>query len=182
MTPDLHLVDQLGPGLLRSLAGVEVEDWTTLAPGETRTAAFEDGSTVAMYTFVERLRLRGAKALATWTGNDTLLGDACAIAIKQTGRGRVMYVGGFLPADGVGDLVARLLKQVGIRPLIRASERVEVVERRARGKRFLALLNYGRSPETVTGLPGGKDLLTGAKVNDGQLILPPLGVAVVETR
>jgi len=182
MTTDLHLIDTPMPAILRTLAGVEVLDWTTLPPGEPRIATFTDGSTIALNTFVERLKLRGAKPLATWGGDDTLLESDPALTIRKVGKGQVIYVGGYVLDPNVISLAERWIELAGVKPVAQASDEVEIVERRNGKKRFIAMLNYGKSAQTITGLPAGKELISSKSVSDGQLLLEPTGVAIVAAK
>lgn len=181
MTTDLHLIDQPAPGILRPLAGVEVEDWTVLPNGQTRSATFADGEAIALSTFVERLRVRGATPIATWTGDDTLLDTAPAITVRKIGKGRVYYIGGYLLDPAIPALIQRLLKAVRLKPVVQASSAIETVERRLGKKRFIAMLNYnGKGKEAVTALPEGKDWISGKPVKNGSFTLDPFGVAIIE--
>ena len=181
MTEDLHLIEDDAPAILKSLAGVEVEDWTTLPPGNARNAIFADGTSVPLNTVVERLRLRGATALATWSGGDTLLDQAPAITQRKVGRGQVNYIGGYILDGAINTIAASLLAMTKIAPIAVASEKVELIERKAGIKRFISVLNFGQADETITKLPKGKDLLSG-QAGTGQLTLPALGVALIEVK
>ncbi len=181
MTQDLHLIETAAPAILKSLAGVEVEDWTTLPAGESRTALIADGTAIPLKTVVERLRLRGAKVLASWSGDDTLLDRSPAITLRKVGKGQVLYIGGYALNDAVAILASRLLSMTQIAPIAGASDKVELLERRAGKKRFITAMNFGRDEETITELPKGMELLTGQLIA-GELILPALGVAVIEVK
>lgn len=180
MTTDLHLLNQPGPGPLRSLAGVEVEDWTTLPEGEGCTAVFGDGGSVTLNTFVERLTLKGAKPLATWDGSDPLLDSTPAITLRKVGKGQVIYIAGYALYDGVIALLPRLMKLARIKPIAHATDKVEILDRRAGKTRYIILINYADTAELVTGLPKGKDLLTGKPIKDGSVTLKKLDVVVLE--
>jgi beta-galactosidase len=178
MDENLHTVPHPAPGMLRSLAGVEVADWTTVPEGESFTATLDDGAAVAMDTFVERLQLKGAKALAHWSGDDTLLAQSPAITQRKVDRGQVFYVGGYLREAAIRTL-ASLLK---VKPIAQASESVEIIERRAGKRRYIALLNYGKDADVVTDLPAGTEMLTGKPIKDGMIALKQYGVALINTR
>ncbi len=180
MTIDLHLIDQPAPGVMRTLAGIEVDEWTTLPLGEPRHVNFADGSTVALNTFVERLRLTTAKPLATWAGTDPLLANSPAVTIRKSGKGQTIYFAGYALDPSLPALTAKWLELAGIKPIADVPPEVEILDRRAGNRRFIAILNYAKTEKTVTALPTGKDLLTGQKV-DGNFTLPPFGVAIVET-
>jgi beta-galactosidase len=173
MDIDCHIVERTPPGLLAELAGVEIEDWTTLPAGAVRTAKFADGAEMTMCAFVERLRLRGAVDLAHWNGPDTLLGNAPAIGWNRLGKGNVFYIGGYCSEESIARFLERLAH-----PPIDASDQIESIFRIGKLRTYLVLLNHSAAEQLVRGLPAGRELLRGARVRD-QLSIPGLGVAVV---
>lgn len=166
-----HTIELPLPGLLADLAGVEVEDWTTLTAGETRTARLGSGAQLPLDTFVERLRLTAAQPVALWETDDTLLAGGVAIAVNHRGAGTVYTVGGYCPAPAVAALADWLLARHEIAPPVQAPPAVEVVSRGP----FLVLLNHSPQSQQVTGLAPATDLLGGAAVQ-GDLSLAPFGV------
>jgi beta-galactosidase len=170
-----HVVEATPPGLLRTLAGIEVEDFTSLPNGEGRTATWEDGTSVELNAFVERLRLSTARTMSTWSaGEDALLAGAPAVTLNAVGRGEVWYVGGYAPNEALGTIAGRVLKGAGIEGVVDAAPDVETVSR----GRYLCLLNHSASPQSVKNAGPGRELIEGAQA-DGELELPPYGVAVV---
>ena len=178
MTTDLHLVQDDVPAILNALAGLEVDDWTTLPAGEPRTAIWEDGRELALSTVVERLHLHGAKPLAVWDGSDPLLERTPAVTLNKVGNGQVIYVGGYALESAVTMLAASLVKLTGITPIAEASDRVELIDRRSGKQRFIVALNFGKADEPVTSLPAGKDIFTDQAIEGGEFTLPPLSVAI----
>ena len=170
---NLHIVQRTPPGILSKLAGVEVEDWTTLAPKESRTARLESGQDLVLNTFVERLRPTTARPVARWLPGDALLSDAPAITVNPVGKGRVIYIGGFSPVATVETLVAQYMN-----PVASASADVEIIIRQARGKAYAIALNHSQAPQRVLIPHGNRDLLSGTSIR-GEIVLPPFGVAVV---
>lgn len=177
-----HVVRTPLPGLLRPLAGVEIEDWTTLPPDQTREATLADGLAIHLSTFVERLRLRGASELARWWGDDPLLGQSPAIAERRVSRGRVVYIGGYLGQESVRVLAGRLCEVLRFRPVVEASADVEALERRSKSARYLCLLNHSASPQEVRiDGRGGKPLIGDAKpaAEQGAWTLAAHGIEVL---
>jgi len=175
-----HIVEMPLPGLFRKLAGVEVADWSMLTEKDTREARLENGEVVKAFTFVERLKPLGAEVIANWISGDSLLAGGPAITRKQVGKGWVYYIGAYLPDAGVATLVSYLAAEHGLEPVIRASADVEVIVRAAGKRKFYALLNHGAGGQPVSGLPEGKELLTGKAVKGGEYQLSGFGVAVIE--
>lgn len=174
---NLHMVQQTAPGLLRKLAGIEVSDWSNLKPDETRQAMMDD-QPVPLGGFVERLRLRGAEAIATWDDADDLLAGAPAITVNTVGKGRVVYVGAYLTHDSARILSKRLLADAGIVPAIQAHEDVELIVRVGKKSKYLWILNHSTDAQFIDELPAGRELLTGREV-EGKLKLKPRDVAII---
>jgi beta-galactosidase len=169
-----HLVERTPPGLLAELAGIEIEDWTTLPPGQVQTATLADGGELTLSTFVECLRLRGATALAHWNGRDALLGDAPAISTNRLGKGRVFYIGGYCGEESIGKFLERLTS-----PLVGASDQIEAVFRAGKTKSFIILLNHSAAAQLIRDLPRGRELLGGTHVA-GELSIEGHGVRVIQ--
>ncbi len=177
-----HLAELTPPGLLRELAGVEVEDWTTLAAGETRLAhdAGPAKRCVELSTFVERLRcLKGTEVLATWAGDDSLLGEAPAITRRAVGAGAVWYVGGYCPAPAVESILEILAVELELSPITGTGAQIELISRGQGRRRWIGALNHSGVPQPLSELPEARDLFSGATVA-GSAVLPPWGVAIYE--
>jgi len=187
------------PGLLASLAGVEIEDWTTLPDDQTRAAKWigasggsggaggagaSGGDSILFDTFVERIKTRGAQICAAWDTEDTLLhndaGGAPAVTVRKVGKGWVYYLGGYCPRATVARLIAECNRVTGLRPVVEAPGDVEAIVRRAGPRRWTFLLNHADTERQVEGV-WGMELLTGAPV-DRTLTLPAYGVAVIACR
>jgi beta-galactosidase len=175
----LHLVKSVQPGLLRKLAGVEVDDWSQLVEKDERICTL-DGAAVPMIGFVERLKCKQAEPIAHWQGDDPLLADAPAITVNEVDRGRVIYIGGYLDERGVAAIVKHLLADRKITAIVDAPAEVEVIARRSARWRYLWLLNHSAEPQFVERVTG-RELLTDSSI-DGSLKLKPHGVAIVQVR
>ena len=171
-----HLLERPAPGLLRELAGVEVEDFTTVPAKDTFEARFiNDGESILMGTYVERLNSLDCEVLATWNTADPLLAGAPAVTRRQWAGGRVYYVGGYLPAAAVEVFAGRVVRKLELRPVVEAPSEIEAI---ARGP-FLALLNHSAGEQTVSSVTGTNVLAEGPQVSAGQLKLPPHGIALL---
>jgi beta-galactosidase len=172
------------PGLLRGLAGVEVEDWSTLKDGEEREALWEGGSgaSFALSTFVERLKPQGAEVLARWDTPDSLLAGAPALTRRKLKQGSVWYLGGYAQDAALDFLVERLSHELGLAPPAQAGEDVEMILRKAGKKSWLVLMNHAAEARTVEGLPEARLLVGPGALKAGALELPPFGVAILESQ
>lgn len=167
-----HMVEQPLPGLLSKLAGTEIEDWTTLSDKESRQVRLGNGRSMALDTFVERLKPIKAETIARWMTDDPLLADSPAIVRNRVGKGTVYYIGGYLPTDAVNVFLGTLK----LKPTVHAGPDVEAIPRGP----FVALINHATSAQRVSGL-NGRDVLGNQPIVGGSLLLPPNGVAIVET-
>ena len=89
------------------------------------------------------------------------------------GQGRVIYLGTRLDHADMRELISPLLGEPRAVPA-----GVERVVRTAGPVSYEFLLNHTNTPVSVQRAPGGTDLLTGTSL-DGQLDLPPAGVAII---
>jgi beta-galactosidase len=174
---DDHIVERTPPGLLVKLAGVEVEDWTTLGKTEGRGVRMNDGGQIVMNTFVERLRPTTAEAIGRWIAGDSLLGDAPAVTVNNFDKGKVYYLGGYCPAQTVDSIIEYLTASGELSVPLAAPSEVEIVHRSAGKTRYVVALNHGPGAQRVSGVIG-KELLSGRRVS-GDLVLAGFDVAVV---
>ncbi len=96
------------------------------------------------------------------------------------GKGKAWYVGTVVKETAFYDnLVAQLLKDAVIDPLVTPPPGVEVSLRQGSNRRLLFLLNHTDEPKTVKVPKDKTELLTGQKTGDS-LNLDRFGVAVIE--
>ncbi|MDB5327098.1 MAG: beta-galactosidase [Phycisphaerales bacterium] len=177
---NLHMVKATAPGVLRKLAGIEVEDWSNEANGQSFTAQTANGP-IVLNGFVERLKLRGAESIAHWDRTDPLLADAPAITLHEVGKGRVIYVGGYANEAAVTKILDLVRQYVDLPTLASASAEVEVLRRGSGRFVYTWLLNHSGEWQYIEGLPNGRELID-EKVIDGKIKLKPYGVAIVQSR
>ena len=121
--------------------------------------------------YMEELRLKGAKALAHYA--DNLYSGHAAVTCNRFGKGRAYYLAAFLDQILTGYVLEQAMQSAGV-PVGPATDKwVEVVRR---GDVTFAI-NHSRQP-TQAPVPKGKVIL--GEVKDGQAILPPYGVCVVQ--
>jgi beta-galactosidase len=177
--PNCHLVEETAPGLFRDLAGVEIEEFTTLSKGESRDAVLPDSSqTISFNTVVERLRPTTAQTLATWQTEDPLLSAAPAITRNAVGQGAAYYFAGYSLAPAIQTLTTWLLPQLNLHSLIQAPPEIELLSKGP----YLCLLNHSPQPQSITNIARSGSLLDDRLVESGQLTLPPHGVAILQRR
>lgn len=168
------------PGLLRTLTGTDIREFTFTSPAEEPVQADFDGRRMEMPVFNDVLiPLEGTKVLAAYV-NSYYAGGA-AMTEYYTGKGMTIHLGGTFSVE----IVKKLFEYTGIREpfrdVIEAPETVEIVMRKKDEKRYLFVLNY--QPETVAYRLRAEAVLmyTGEKVT-GKCSLPAYGTAVYEIK
>jgi beta-galactosidase len=168
-----HIVEQPAPGLLRTLAGVEVEEWSTLGEHQSRRASLASGVALELTTFIERLRPIRASVVAEWSDTDPLFNRGAAITVNRVGKGSVYYIGGHCPSG----TVASLLGVLKLRSAVEASPDVEIIIRNGKSGRYTICLNHSGAQQRIRGA-AGRDLLRRRSVDEGWM-LEPYGVAII---
>jgi beta-galactosidase len=170
------------PGPLRDLLGVEVDEWWPLADGETRTISLGDNregdaDRHATRVWGEWLEVAdGTEVVGRYIDSD--LAGRAAITRREHGAGAAWYLGAGLDEQGMRAVLARVFAAAGVPAASTPRTASEVVTRTDGVTDFTFVLNHGREPLTVDGIPRGIDLLTGADVGGG-VTLGAFGVAVV---
>ena len=174
------VVDQVLPGLLREVCGVEVEEYDSLAEDMFNPLKFDlpelsvkpasaifampDAQTQAnARTWCEVLEPAGATAAAHYT-QEYYAGRA-AVTINKYGKGKAIYVG-CLGDESVPEALADwLLNLAGLKPALKVPEGVEVCERWQDKRRLLFVLNHQGEEKEITLPAGYTNLLTGQALN-----------------
>jgi beta-galactosidase len=162
---------------------VEVEEYDSLPPGETRKLRFlhrQLRATSGPYPacWCDVLRLRGAEALAVY--EDGHYRGSPAITVNRRGKGRVVYLGVASDRSLYSRLCRWLCSEAGIRPTLEAPPGVEATERRAGDSRLLFLLNHSDQPRTIRlGRRHYIDVIDGSSPVPRRLLMHPRGVRVL---
>lgn len=175
---NLHILLQTPPGPLAELAGIEVEDWTTLDKGQTRSMSFVNGTNAQAISFVETLRMKDAGIIARWSAEGFLNGKAAASS-RRVGRGRVIYLGAYLDSSGTDAVVDSMIADETISSSIDAPAEVECVVRRSEQSTFYCILNHSATTAQVSRLPTGVQTLVGPSCQQGMLRLGSFEVAIL---
>jgi beta-galactosidase len=186
---DVAVPEQEPPAWMQDWLGVRVEAYDVQEieryhtrpndpPGRIRLKDLSLGRGVAQaHTWYDLLSLKaGTRALAVYdTG---FYKGTPAIAERQAGRGRVIYVGCGTEARVVNALVARACRLGGVKPLARVPEGVEIRERTVHRGVLRFLLNFTTSKKRASVGSGFTDAITGRKVGPS-VVLPAYGVLVL---
>ncbi|ULR55675.1 beta-galactosidase [Streptomyces deccanensis] len=162
------------PGAFREVLGVYGDELFPLLPGRSVGLAGQvpQGATADLWT--ERLRLTGAKAVATY--GDGPLAGVPAITRNSYGSGTAWYLATHPDPTTLAAVLERVCQDAGVGPEREVPAGVEVVRRRGTDADYLFLIDHaGRGAEVPA---DGVELLTGKPVN-GSVTVPEGGVAVV---
>jgi beta-galactosidase len=171
------IFNQPAPGPLREMAGVNVDDYTTLeAP---LSLAGIKGVNEAV-TWADEIELAGADPVAKFTSG--WLKGKPAITVHEVGKGKVVYVGVLLRGESLDAFTHWLADLAGIEPVlrdlpqgVRAYERQG--ERDGQPYRLVFLCNFSGKEQSISLGSAWEDLLEGKEVS--RINLPEAGVAVL---
>jgi beta-galactosidase len=171
------IFDQPAPGPLREIAGVEIDDYTTLETSVTLQAA-ADGPVGATCgdTWADEIILTTAHAVSTYQSG--WMAGLPAITVNTIGKGKVVYVGTLLRGESLEAFIAWLARFAGITPNLRTPAGVRAYERQSASQRMIFVLNFGEDRQSISLDGTWHEILSGKDVR--QLHLPPAGVAIIQ--
>ena len=154
------------PGPLRELAGVWVEEIDALAPEQTNTITFTDGTRMTCNLLCDLMHLEGAQMLASYDEN--FYAGMPAITKNQYGKGFTYYIGTNMDQEGIDKVLKMATHQADIHPVVDEPTALEVVCRKTADSTHYYIFNFKETdiviPEQFVGYT---DLLTGKKVESG---------------
>ncbi len=152
-------------GFLEDFAGIYTEMQIPFA-NDVIKAKWKDGEELSIEKTFDAYSLKGAESLADYT--ESWPKGFCAIAEKKVGKGKVIVVGTVI---GEKDL----RKLVPIKPILNATDNVELIDR----GELLIVIELENKQGSVSLDGKYKDLLTGDIFN-GETIIEPFSVKVLE--
>ena len=154
------------PGPLRELAGVWVEEIDALAPEQTNTITFTDGTRMTCNLLCDLMHLEGAQLLASY--DESFYAGMPAITKNTFGKGCTYYIGTNMGQEGIDKVLKMATQQAGVHPVVKEPTALEVVCRKTANSTHYYIFNF---KETEIVIPeqfvGYTDLLTGKKVESG---------------
>ena len=154
------------PGPLRELAGIWVEEIDALAPEQTNTITFTDGTRMTCNLLCDLMHLEGAQLLASYDEN--FYAGMPAITKNTFGKGCTYYIGTNMGQEGIDKVLKMATQQAGVHPVVKEPTALEVVCRKTANSTHYYIFNF---KETEIVIPdqfvGYTDLLTGKKVESG---------------
>ena len=169
-------VMQPQPGLLRTLTGTDVTEFTFASPAEEAPYALWDGERIDTPVFLDILNPGEDTKVLARHGTSYFMGEA-ALTEHAFGAGRVLHWGAAFSVAAVRRLLAYLGAAEPFREVIDAPETVELVLREKDSRQYLFVLNY-KPQEAVIRLHKPVESLLHSGIRAGEIILPPYGVEV----
>jgi beta-galactosidase len=178
--------DRTLPGLLSPALGIEIDEYESLALGITdkdettysiRTEP-ELGDTYTALHYADWIKPLTAKSKARYSAPH--LKDFAAVTRNEFGQGIGWYVGTIASDDAFYDkLMAALLKDAKVRPIVNPPAGVEIAVRAAKNRGLLILINH-TDKDVIIPVPEDRlERLTKERTSE-TLTLQPFGVAVVQ--
>lgn len=174
------------PGLLSPALGIEIEEYESLRQGiqdkdEVTYKIRGEGELSGEYTanrYADWITPTTATPIARY--ERTQLAAYAAATRNGFEKGVGWYVGTIVDDPTFYDkLIARLLADAKIKPIVEPPPGVEVSIRRGEDRAFLFVINHTEQPVVVKAPRRRKELLSGSETGES-LTLDPFGVAVVE--
>ena len=169
------------PHDLKDLFGLEVVEFDALPPGEenhlTFKGAFQTSHLHSAKLWCDLIEPKGCQVLAAYT-KDFYAGKP-AMTMHTFGLGRAIYIGTQCQQNFYHDLVTWLRQTVGMNPLLKVPEHIEVSMREKAGARIYILLNHQNSQVRLQFYKPMHDFMTGNNIV-GNYDLPPHGVLVID--
>jgi beta-galactosidase len=160
--------------------GIRIEEYSALGDDnfyKVKDTIDLDGMYTAVH-YVDWVTPESAKTMAGY--NDQWhIKPFSAVTRNNYGKGKGWYVGTVIKEESFYDgLVAKLLEDAGIRPLLNPPNGIEVSIRQRRGKKLLFLINHTQQPKIVDVPGGGIELINNIRTKK-TLKLDRFDVAVV---
>ncbi|WP_430540023.1 beta-galactosidase [Neobacillus drentensis] len=177
---DEHDLVQVGgyPGKLSELLGIWVEE-TDALPVDQWNEIIEQEQSYSCNLLFDIIHLKGAEAIASY-GKDFYAGTP--VVTKNTfGQGAAWYVGSNPEERYLSKLLKTICHDAGIKPILPASEGIEV-SRRVKGEsQYTFILNHNDLPKKLVLEQPYRNLLNNKEYANGEeIVLSPKDVLILE--
>jgi beta-galactosidase len=171
------IFDQPSPGPLAEVAGVEIDDYTTLNGPVALQSSSEGPEGVSEGSiWADEIILTTAQSIAEFSSG--WVSGMPAITINNYGKGKVFYVGTVLRGNSLHAFITWLSQAAGVQPNLAAPQGVRAYERQSDTHRLLFLLNFTEDIKKINLENRWHDLLSEQDVTT--ISLPPAGVALLQ--
>ena len=168
------------PGPLRELAGVWVEEIDALAPEQTNTITFTDGTEISCNMLCDLMHLETAQCLAKYEEN--FYAGMPAITKNQYGEGTTYYIGTNMNDEGIAKVLDLAVESADVIPVIGEETKLEVACRKTEDAVYYFVFNF---TDAVLPLPAcfenTTDLLTGNELVENTQLKPYDAVIIRRT-
>ena len=159
------------PGPLRELAGVWVEEIDALAPEQTNTLVFNDGTKISCNLLSDLIHLEGAECLAAYDSN--FYAGMPAITRNSFGKGFTYYLGTNMEQDGITKVLEEAIDRACVKSVVDEETELEVTCRKAKDCIHYYIFNFKDKELPIPNqFVGYEDLLTGEMIRSGQTMKP----------
>lgn len=166
------LVPMRQPGWLRAAAGAEVEEYFALLEPVLVKANGWEGQTQIWAERLKSLDPECTSVLARYRAGQP------AITIHNYGAGKVYLVGAYLDDAAQDALLATILREAGLEPVLETPTGVEACLRLGtEGREVFILINHGNASHTLSLPWRARDHLSGESLTT--LVLTSYGAAVL---
>jgi beta-galactosidase len=171
------IFDRPSPGPLLDVAGIEVDDYTTLeGPVEMGSLTGGPAGVTQGKVWADEINLKTAQAAALF--ESSWLKGMPAITVNSFGKGWFVYVGTLLRGESLDAFTAWLINLAKVAPNLVTPAGVRAYERQSADFRLVFLLNFSEKRQEVQLGATWQELLTDTELNC--VDLPPAGVAILK--
>lgn len=174
------------PGLLRELAGIEIEEFEPLLkidpelkdgaiPLEGIAAPFA-GRTSTGTIWADILEPKSAQVLARYAAK--FYSGKAAATLNRVGEGRVIYLGTHLARDFSDSLARWLAQEHRLAAPFPVPDMVDLSCREKDGKKLLFVMNFHNTAQSVTLPRAYRDVLADRQIS-GRVAIPPRDLLIL---
>jgi beta-galactosidase len=168
------------PGLLSPALGIRIEEYSALGEDtvyKVRGIVGFDGTYTAIQ-YVDWVKSDSAETIAEYA-DQWHMKPFSTVTRNNYGKGKGWYVGTVIKEESFyNNLIARLLEDADIRPVLHPPDGIEVSIRQKHGRKLLFLINHTQQPKIVDIPGGGIELLNNNRIKK-TLRLNKFDVAVI---
>ena len=156
------------PGPLRQLAGIWVEEIDALAPEQSNSLQFSDGTEAHCRLLCDIIHTQGAESLADYSSN--FYAGQPAVTRNSYGEGSVFYIGTELEPKALERVFDQITASAGVKSLTAETTQLEVICREKGSRKFWFIMNFTDSELPLPAeFADKKDLLSGQVLPLGTL-------------
>lgn len=157
------------PGPLRALAGIWAEEIDALAPEQTNTVRFTDGTTAKCRIVCDLIHTEGAESLASYTSD--FYEGMPAVTRNAYGSGITYYLATDMDETGIAKVLDCAMEDGNVTAVIAEPTPLEITKRTTEAATYYFVMNFRDEAAPLPASLGGKlDLLTGKQTEAGELM------------